>query len=494
MKTIRRIFWLWVIALMLGASCKLDPPAGATGGTAGLGGAGETASTGGGAKGTASGGGGGTSGGGASGGGAGPNGSACNDGDACTQTDTWQNGICTGGNPVTCVASDQCHVAGTCNPATGQCDSPAAQDGTSCNDGNACTQTDMCQSGVCSGSSPVVCVASDACHVAGTCNPTTGSCDNPNAPDGTPCNDNIACTLVDTCQGGTCSGNCLPSCGAAGGNTCSNDPAACAGYAALSSYDCPVCCAKPTATFKIMTWNIASGSKTKPAAYTLGKIAGLIATENPDVVALQEVQENNPNAGGLNQTVWLAVNAGFAHSKFGAAFNWSCKGGTGRFGVALLSKFYMDGETLTKLNGYTCPTSNGTGYHEPRVLLTVNLHVNSQHTVRVGVTHISPNPTDQPWEMAIVANAYNALGAGKASSNLMGDLNATNPSSIGLIDVWNVGAYGPGNTYQEPMPSSRIDFLLAGASYFTFPPSGVGVHDASGVSDHRAVVANVSLP
>ena len=100
-------------------------------------------------------------------------GTSCNDGNACTQTDTCQAGTCTGGNPVTCRPrisatspapaiprpacartrprptarvqrrqrlhadrhlpgrhvhrqqsgrlhrSDQCHVAGTCNPATG---------------------------------------------------------------------------------------------------------------------------------------------------------------------------------------------------------------------------------------------------------------------------------------------------------------------------------------------------------------------------------------
>jgi hypothetical protein len=43
---------------------------------------------------------------------------------------------------VTCTAVDQCHSAGTCNPATGVCSNPSKANGTSCNDGNACTQTD----------------------------------------------------------------------------------------------------------------------------------------------------------------------------------------------------------------------------------------------------------------------------------------------------------------------------------------------------------------
>ena len=68
--------------------------------------------------------------------------------------DTCQAGTCTGANPVTCAATDACHAAGTCNPATGTCSNPAAANGTACNDGNACTQTDTCQSRDLHGSEP----------------------------------------------------------------------------------------------------------------------------------------------------------------------------------------------------------------------------------------------------------------------------------------------------------------------------------------------------
>ena len=78
------------------------------------------------------------------------------------------------------------------------CSNPKAPDGTPCNDGNACTgatgDADSCHAGMCNGGDPTVCSASDQCHVAGTCDPATGACSNPNAPDGTPCNDGNACT------------------------------------------------------------------------------------------------------------------------------------------------------------------------------------------------------------------------------------------------------------------------------------------------------------
>src|SRR6185295_10772344 len=99
--------------------------------------------------------------------------------------DTCQSGICVGKSPVTCTALDQCHVAGTCAPATGTCSNPTKADGTSCNDGNACTQTDTCKAGACGGANPVTCAALDQCHVAGTCDTTSGLCSNPAKADGT---------------------------------------------------------------------------------------------------------------------------------------------------------------------------------------------------------------------------------------------------------------------------------------------------------------------
>jgi hypothetical protein len=136
-----------------------------------------------------------------------PDGAPCNDGSACTQTDTCQTGTCTGSNPVACTASDQCHAVGGCDPTTGLCSNPAQPDGTPCNDGSACTQTDTCQTGTCTGSNPVTCTASDQCHAVGACDPATGLCSNPAQPDGTPCNDGSACTQTDTCQTGTCTGS-----------------------------------------------------------------------------------------------------------------------------------------------------------------------------------------------------------------------------------------------------------------------------------------------
>ncbi len=215
-----------------------------------------------------------------------PAGTACDDGDLCTQTDTCQAGVCTGSNTTVCSAVDPCHVAGTCDPATGICSNPNKPDGSTCNDGNACTQADTCQSGACAGGSPVVCVASDSCHVAGTCDPATGACSNPPKQDGAACSDGNACTLMDSCQSGACTpaisvvctasdqchdaGVCNPTTGAcsnpikAPGSACS-DGSACTTndfctFAGACSGGPPVVCKAASQCHQVGTCNPATGA------------------------------------------------------------------------------------------------------------------------------------------------------------------------------------------------------------------------------------------
>ena len=59
--------------------------------------------------------------------------------------------MCIGSNPVVCIASDPCHVAGLCDPSTGVCSDPAAGDGIACSDGDPCTIGDACDGGACTG-------------------------------------------------------------------------------------------------------------------------------------------------------------------------------------------------------------------------------------------------------------------------------------------------------------------------------------------------------
>jgi hypothetical protein len=136
-----------------------------------------------------------------------PDGTACNGSNLCNQTYACVGGNCLGTHPVPCLPTDACRLTGTCDPETGACTNPTAPDGTPCSDGNACTTGDFCSSGTCTSGTPVTCSQTDTCHIAGTCDPTTGRCTNPAIADGTLCNDGNPCTSGDTCTSGICSGS-----------------------------------------------------------------------------------------------------------------------------------------------------------------------------------------------------------------------------------------------------------------------------------------------
>lgn len=127
----------------------------------------------------------------------------CDDGNFCTQTDSCSEGVCMGEDPVVCAAGDQCHDAGICNPENGKCSNSPKQDGTECNDSDLCTQNDVCTAGVCAGQA-VVCDPSDECHLAGECNPTDGTCSDPVAPDYTECIGDAGALGSGICFSGNC--------------------------------------------------------------------------------------------------------------------------------------------------------------------------------------------------------------------------------------------------------------------------------------------------
>ena len=124
-----------------------------------------------------------------------PDGTICDDGDAATQDDHCDNGMCVGAG-CTCSGVNAC--CDGCQPLA---------DGAPCDDGDPCTQTDACSGGACEGADPLTCVAPDVCHQAGSCDSGTGACADLPLPDGTPCDDGDAATGDDACVAGACVGD-----------------------------------------------------------------------------------------------------------------------------------------------------------------------------------------------------------------------------------------------------------------------------------------------
>jgi TolB protein len=142
----------------------------------------------------------------------------CDDGNPCTKDKCDQDaGRCEFkphdlgnhyGQPIACDDGNACTTADACH--AGLCAGTNLPDDSACSDGDSCTRSDTCQSGTCTGASPVLCSASDQCHQAGTCDPASGVCSDPAAPDGTACDDTDTCSGPDVCDAGVCGHNGNP--------------------------------------------------------------------------------------------------------------------------------------------------------------------------------------------------------------------------------------------------------------------------------------------
>ncbi len=150
---------------------------------------------------------------------------------------------------VTCSASDQCHLPGVCDPATGSCSNPAKANGATCDDANGCTVADACLAGACAGGASRACPATDQCHVAGVCEIATGTCTNPPKVDGASCDDVNACSTVDSCRAGTCVGGGFVSCADPGpcleAGTCGPSTGTCAYVPKPDGTPCTIASASP---------------------------------------------------------------------------------------------------------------------------------------------------------------------------------------------------------------------------------------------------------
>ncbi len=161
-------------------------------------------------------------------------GTACDDGDACTSGDQCLSGACVG-EAMDCSYLDDACLAGECNPATGSCVAAPLAEGAECDDGDACTDGDSCAAGDCVPGAETDCSEmADACNVA-MCDPDTGCYAEP-VSDGTSCSDGDACTTGDVCVDGTCGGaardcshlddDCNTGVCAASSGTCTTAPVA----------------------------------------------------------------------------------------------------------------------------------------------------------------------------------------------------------------------------------------------------------------------------
>jgi hypothetical protein len=102
----------------------------------------------------------------------------CDDGDACTTDDTCADGTCVGGPPLDCDDGNLC-TDDTCDTEQG---CQYANNAAACDDGDACTTIDICSNGRCTGGDPLdcddglYCTGAETCDASSGCQPGTPPC------------------------------------------------------------------------------------------------------------------------------------------------------------------------------------------------------------------------------------------------------------------------------------------------------------------------------
>ena len=226
-----------------------------------------------------------------------------------------------------------------------------------------------------------------------------------------------------------------------------------------------------------MTFNI------KSAVRGLDKVAAVTRSAQPDIVALQEVDNSSRRSKGLDQTAALAERTGLAH---GTHFRTTDLRGGG-YGIALLSRFPLESPVQRPL-----PVPRGA---EPRTVAHALVQVAGRE-VSVYATHLIP----QPYTSASRARQSEVIAGLLADDPrprlLMGDLNDL-PDSLSvrllrrqLTDAFVASGRGPGGTFPLPRPFSmavRLDYVLASQSFLPLCSEVLRVN----ASDHYPLLAHL---
>jgi endonuclease/exonuclease/phosphatase family metal-dependent hydrolase len=245
----------------------------------------------------------------------------------------------------------------------------------------------------------------------------------------------------------------------------------------------------PQRTFvRLVSYNVHSciglDGKLSPA-----RIARVLASLDPDIVALQELDVRRSRTGGHDQAELIARLLGMDRH-FSPAMNLVGE----QYGDAILSRFPM---TLRK----ACLLPGQRPGREPRGALWVSVAIGDQ-SLNVITTHLGLSPAERDEQISALLGAdWVQHPALTGPLVLCGDFNA-NPSSrvyrratAQLRDAQlAVKGVRPARTWFSPWPLARIDHVFISPEITTHRADVVRTTLARVASDHLPLVVDIALP
>ncbi|MFC4555243.1 endonuclease/exonuclease/phosphatase family protein [Georgenia faecalis] len=250
---------------------------------------------------------------------------------------------------------------------------------------------------------------------------------------------------------------------------------------------------------RLATFNILHGRSLVDREVDLDRYARAVADLDADVLALQEVDRDQPRSHGADLTAIAADAMGAPHHRFAATLTglpgvWT--GATGdhqpnaaSYGVALLSRYPVTSWSVLKLpalRGRVPVVFPGRRrlnmvLDEPRVALVAVVEAPGGPMTVVS-THLTFIPG---WGPVQLRRLVYRLADLPRPAVLMGDLNLVG-SRPAQVTGWHTLAEGL--TFPVADPNRQLDHILADGP---LRPTSDSLSIDTGVSDHRALVVEV---
>jgi endonuclease/exonuclease/phosphatase family metal-dependent hydrolase len=254
---------------------------------------------------------------------------------------------------------------------------------------------------------------------------------------------------------------------------------------------------------RMATFNILHGRSVHDGAVELGRLEESVRQLDADVLALQEVDCEQPRSAMADLTAIAATAMGAVAHRFVAAISgtpgatWMAatgreQPGTAAYGIALLSRFPVRSWQVVRLPRIPMtfpmylrePGKVLLVHEEPRAAIVAQLDT-PLGPMTVGNTHLSFVPR---WNRLQLRHLVRDMRGFPGPRVLMGDLNMTTPRNRRAAGLRPLGT---GATFPSEQPTRQLDHIL------TDDPTLLA-RDSRAVelpiSDHRALVVDVSRP
>lgn len=235
-------------------------------------------------------------------------------------------------------------------------------------------------------------------------------------------------------------------------------------------------------SIKIMTYNIHHGNPPNTSIINLDTIAGVIKKENPDLVALQEVDVNTTRANGINQAEYLAKKLGMLFF-FAKAIDFA----GGEYGVCILSKYPIVATKHIKLPHIASPEA------ETRVLALAKVRLPDERHIWLACTHLDATANSET-RLLQIDSILSATRNPDAPLIIAGDFNANeNSGEIAMLDKqFKRSCKNCAFTIPTIGPTQAIDFIAFRRKY-RFKVESHRVINEAYASDHLPVTVVLKL-